>query len=89
MKTLSNESSQVKSSQKLVATTVSSREVGVHRRNAPMTTRSHDVINKKKEDEKDETIGIHSSKSKDSQEVVLYERQKRHHKRKKKCDSRH
>ena len=58
---------------KLVATTVSSREVGMQRRNDPVTTRSHEEKTNKKEDEnQEETIGIHISfKRKDSKKLFF------------------
>ena len=44
----------------------------MHRRNAPMTTSSHEEKTKRKEDEKDETIGIHISfKRKDSKKLFF------------------
>ena len=73
---------------KLVATTVSSCDVGMQRRTEPVTTSSHEEITNKKEDkQQEETDRIHISfKSKDSKKLVfgLYQRQKKTLQKKKK-----
>ena len=65
--------------QKLVATTVSSRDVGMQRRIGTVTTSSHEGKKNKKDYKKqEETSRIHISfKSKDSKKSILHRRQKR------------
>ena len=70
---------------KLVATTVSSREIGMQRRINQVTTSSHVEKENKNDETKEETSRIHISfKTKDSKEVILYQSQRRTHKRREK-----
>ena len=60
---------------KLVATTVSSREIGLQRRINPVTTSSHDEKINRNEEAKEEMNRIHISfKKKGQQEAILYQR---------------
>ena len=70
---------------KLVATTVSSREIGMQRRINQVTTSSHAGQENKNDETKEETNRIHTSfKRKDSTKLFFTRVKKRKHKKKRK-----
>ena len=75
---------------KLVATTVSSREIGMQRRINQVTTSSNVEKENKNDETKEETSRIHISfKRKDSKKLFFTRVKEEHTKEEKKCSSRH
>ena len=69
---------------KLVATTVSSREIGMQRRINPVTTSSHDEKTNRNEEAKEEMTRIHISFKRKDSKKLFFTRDKKDNTKKKK-----